>query len=161
MKLYLLTNMYCGGQHAGIQGIHSAIRLFAKYTFDDRDFPELSKQVFDWYEDHETVVLLQSGMDHEGLKTLVDSLDVLESNVSFNRYKNDTYNPAFPIIPFADFKEPGMNHTISSVAVLCDSVMVGNMNSLRSGIIKVDDIINYYGEVLGDLLIKMTYMRTV
>jgi len=161
MKLYLLTNMYCGGQHPGIQGIHSAVRLLGKYTFDDRDFPELSKQVFDWYEDHETVVLLQSGMDHEGLKTVVESLDALESNVSFNRYKDDTYNPEFPIIPFAEFKEPGMNYSISSVAVLCDSVMVSNMSSLRTGFITADDMINYYGDVLGNLLIKMTYMRTV
>lgn len=161
MKLYLLTNMYCGGQHAGIQGIHSAIRLFAKYTFDDRDFPELTQQVLDWYEDYETVVLLQSGMDHDGLKVLVKSLDALESDVSYRRFKSDDYNPVFPIVPFSEFKEPGMNHTISSVAVLCDSLMVENMNSLRSGIITADDIINYYGEVLGNLLIKMTYMRTV
>lgn len=162
MKLYLLTNMYVGGQHPGIQGIHSAVRLVAKYLSDDRDFPDLAKQVYEYVDEHETVVMLQSGMDHKALHELVKSLDQLQGAVSHCRMRlGDDYYPKFPIVPFAEFKEPGLNNTITSVAVLCDSMMVNQMDSLRKGLITVDTLVENYGEVVGNLLNNMAYMRLV
>lgn len=162
MKLYLLTNMYVGGQHPGIQGIHSAVRLVAKYLADDRDFPELAQQVYEYVEEHETVVMLQSGMDHKALYELVTSLDQLQGAVSHCRMRlGDDYEPKFPIVPFAEFKEPGLNNTITSVAVLCTSKMVWDMEQLRKGEVSQQFMVSYYGELLGELLINMTYMRLV
>lgn len=161
MKLYLLANMYVGGQHPGIQGVHSAVRLVAKYLSDDRDFPELAEQVLDYVDNHETVVMLQSGMDHVGLYETAKSLDQLESAVSHTRMRLGEYELKFPMVPFASFAEPGLNNTITSVAVLCTTKMVDDMNELRKGELSAQYMVSVYGELLGELLINMTYMRLV
>lgn len=161
MKLYLLTNMYVGGQHPGIQGVHSAVRLVAKYASDDRDFPELTQQVFDYVDNHETVVMLQSGMDHTGLSTVVKDLDEAEKAASFFRTRLGEHTAQYPLVPFAEFKEPGLNNSITSVAVLCSTKMVDDMSELRKEELTPRYMVSTYGEVLGELLIKMTYMRLV
>lgn len=161
MKLYLLTNMYVGGQHPGIQGVHSAVRLVAKYLSDDRDFPELAEQVIDYVDNHETVVMLQSGMDHTGLYETVKSLDQLQGAVSHARMRLGEYTPKYPLVPFAEFREPGLNNTITSVAILCDSMMVSQMDALRKGEITTETLVANYGELLGNLLNDMAYMRLV
>ena len=158
MKLYLLTNMYCDGTHPGIQGIHSAVRLVTKYV-EDRDWPELTAQVDEWVEKHETAIILQSGLDHSGLKDLVESIDQETRKAYYGRYKDDSFQPKHPLVPFAYFEEPGMNYSITSVAVLCDSMMVSQMGALRKGVITVDMLVKNYGEVLGNLLNNMAYMR--
>lgn len=161
MKLYLLTNMYVGGQHPGIQGVHSAVRLVAKYTGDERDFPELTDQVFDYVDNHETVVMLQSGMDHSSLFDLVKSLDDIEMGVFHRSMSLGEYDTEYPMVPFASFNEPGLNNTITSVAVLCTTQMVDDMNELRNGELSEQYMVSVYGKTLGELLIKMTYMRLV
>lgn len=161
MKLYILTNMYCGGQHPGIQGIHSAVRLVAKYSSDDRDFPELTEQVYDYVDNHETVVMLQSGMDHDGLYELTNSLDQLESAVAHARMRLGEYSLKYPLTPFAFFSEPGLKDSITSVAVLCTTEMVEHMSQLRSEEVSGQFLVSTYGVVLGELLMKIAYMRTV
>lgn len=162
MKLYLLTNMYMGGTHPGIQGVHSAIELVTKYTYDGRNFPELEQQVIEYTEQHKTVVMLRSGMDHTALNTLVKELDGIESSVSLFRAKlGDDYQPKYPLLPFAEFKEPGLNYSITSVAVLCTSEMVNDMAELRKGELTERYMVSIYGEVVGELLMKMAYMGLV
>jgi|AGFS01.1.fsa_nt_gi hypothetical protein len=161
MKLYLLTNMYCGGNHPGIQGVHSAVELVVKYTSDDRDFPELSEQVLDWATEHKTVIMLKSGMAHDGLAELTETLDKLQSDVSINRMKDQLYQQKYPIVPFAEFKEPGLNNTITSIAVLCTTKMVEDMEQLRRGLLGDDEFMETYGEVLGNILLRMTFMSLV
>lgn len=161
MKLYLLTNMYVGGTHPGIQGVHSAIELVTKYTYDGRDFPELEEQVVTFTEQHKTVVMLRSGMDHTALQELVNNLDQLHGAVSFARTRIEDYQPDFQLLPFAEFKEPGLNNTITSVAVLCTSEMVNDMAELRKGELSEQYFVSVYGEVVGELLMKMTYMGLV
>lgn len=147
MKLYLLTNMYCGGQHPGIQGQHATVRLMTKYLHND-DYPVLKKQVLDWAMNHETTVLLNSGMGHPDLQDLLLNLD--SNELSKNNHA-----------AFASFQEPGMNNSITSIAVLCSTEMVNDMGLLRSGLRSEEHIVKQYGKVIGDLLIKMAYMRTV
>ena len=161
MKLYLLTNMYMGGTHPGIQGVHSAIELVTKYTYDGRSFPELEQQVIEYTEQHKTVVMLRSGMDHTALQELVYNLDQLHGAVSFARTRMEEYQPDFPLLPFAEFKEPGLNNSITSVAVLCTSEMVNDMAELRKGELTERYMVSIYGEVVGELLMKMAYMGLV
>lgn len=162
MKLYLLTNMYVGGQHPGIQGVHSAVRLTTKYLSDNRDFPELAEQVIDYVDNHETVIMLRSGMDHSALNSLVKELDGIEDNVRLFRAKlGDDYQPKYPLLPFAEFKEPGLNYSITSVAVLCTTRMVYDMDELRKGDLSAQYMVSVYGEVVGELLVKMAYMGLV
>lgn len=161
MKLYILTNMYIGGTHPGIQGIHSAIELVTKYTYDGRDFPELEEQVVTFTEQHKTVVMLRSGMDHTALQELVNNLDQLHGAVSFARTRIEDYQPDFQLLPFAEFKESGLNNTITSVAILCTSEMVNDMAELRKGELSERYMVSVYGEVVGELLMKMAYMGLV
>ncbi|AZU98063.1 hypothetical protein BZF66_06330 [Salmonella enterica] len=151
MKLYLLTNTYCGGQHSGIQGVHSATRLLGKYTFDDRDWKDESTAIYDWYNNHETVVLLNSGRDHFSMLELEKELEEFEREEK----------PTFKKLPFAVFREPGMNNSISSIAVLCSTEMVTDMGSMRSSLMDSLNMIHKYGNILGNILIDITYMRTM
>lgn len=161
MKLYLLTNMYIGGTHPGIQSVHSAIELVTKYTYDGRDFPELEEQVVEFTEQHKTAIILRSGMDHKGLQELVNDLDGIERSVLHARMRLGEYAVKYPMLPFAEFKESGLNDSITSVAVLCTSEMVNDMAELRKGELGERYMVSVYGEVVGELLMKMAYMELV
>lgn len=154
--------MYIGGTHPGIQGVHSAIELVTKYTYDGRDFPDLEEQVVEYTEQHKTVVMLRSGMDHSELNKLVNELDDIERNVRLLNIKtSNDYQPTYPLLPFAEFKEPGLNNSITSVAVLCTTEMVNDMAELRKGELSEQYMLSVYGKVVGEILMKITYMGLI
>ncbi len=144
MKLYFLNNMYCQSTQAGIQALHAGIRLVKEYENSD-----LSYMISDWYNNHETVVILNAGnsTDLDYYLKLLTSINTDEES-----------------IPYSYFTEPGLNDSITSVAVLCSTEMVEDMKDMRE---KFEDtwlmerLSEKYGPSLFELLSAMSRMRTI
>lgn len=114
MKLYCLTNMYCQGVQAGIQAFHAGIRLVKEYENDTCSGSYYSNMINEWYNDHETIVVLNAG-DHSSLQ---DYYTLLSQQTS---------------MPYAKFNESGLNNALTSIAVLCTEEMVEDMKIIRGG----------------------------
>lgn len=149
MKLYFLNNMYCMGQQAGIQALHAGMRLIYSYQSNEFTDSECQKMVNDWYHNHETVVLLNAGNSTDLSYYL--SLIKMSSTVSEQ-------------LPYSFFNEPGLNDSLTSIAVLCSTEMVEDMKDIREN---YDDVSwmsrlsEKYGPSLFELLSSMSRMRTI
>lgn len=143
MKLYCLTNMYCNGIQAGIQAFHAGIRLVKEYENDTCSGSYYSTMINEWYNDHETIVVLNAG-DHSSLLAYHDLLSQQAS------------------IPYAKFNEPGLNHALTSIAVLCTEEMVEDMKTMRSGDLMLKlELAKQYSPNTYAVLEAISSMRTV
>lgn len=143
MKLYALTNMYCMGIQAGIQCQHSTAQMMFKYLSDPREQPELSKIVSTWATEYNTTVVVNAG-DHEKLKHILE-----------NFLEHQT------IIPYAEFKEPGINNSYSSISLICTEQMVNHMKSYRESTLDFIDLKEIYGYEVANILSLIATMRTM
>lgn len=121
MKLYFMINKYCGGTQVAIQALHSAVALLRKY-----DSTEDAKQklVHEWADTEQTVVFLNGG-SHDELHNLQQMCKETD-------------------LPFCGFREPGMNESWSSIAILCNDDEVYDMYALRKGWISMDEMYDKY-----------------
>lgn len=142
MKMYFVNNSYCKGVQAGIQALHSAIRLLTKYEDDSVNGTKCVDMITDWVNNHETVALLNGGNHAD----LMDFYSIMESTDTF---------------PFALFREEGLNDAASSIAVLCSTEQVQDMSDYRNGIITEKDLEYRYGYVESIILSKLALMRTI
>lgn len=85
MRLYTFTNMYLSPIQKGIQSAHVTHDLFVKYR-DYMDY-EMNAFLFDWAENHKTMIVLNGGY----------SSTIAALNLSFS----DSRNP----YPFTHFNE--------------------------------------------------------
>ena len=143
MKLYALTNMYCMGIQAGIQCQHSTAQMMFKYLSNPHEQPELSKMVSTWATEYNTTVVVNAG-DHEHLKHMLETL--LENQ---------------DIIPFCEFKEPGINNAYSSISLICTEQMVQQMKSYRENTLDFIDLKEQYGYAVANILTQIAIMRTM
>ncbi len=56
MRGYFFGNFYLSSIQQGIQATHALARMFSKYRFDNAVLP-----IYDWVENHETLILLNGG----------------------------------------------------------------------------------------------------
>lgn len=143
MKLYLLSNSYCTGKQAYIQGMHSGFELLMKY-FDDSEYGSKCVDMIDeWHNEHKTVVVLNAG-DSASLYNYLHLLD--EQNK----------------VPYAEFRESGLDNALTAIAVLCSTEMVEDMKYMRDG--SYDEYPYYfeskYGYELAEILKDISTMRT-
>jgi hypothetical protein len=89
--------MYLGGIHPGIQAAHATAELFMKY----QDKPHHLETIQGWAKDHKTMILLNGGDSID--------LDVME----LDKHLEQAYN-----LPYAHFVEPGLNNTVTSLAII-------------------------------------------
>lgn len=141
MKLYCLVNNYLEGVRAGVQALHASTKLMSKYEDDSKYGTKCVDMINEWDQIHETVVLVYGG-DHDDLSCTYNFLDGAEE------------------IPFAKFHEPGMNGALTSVAMLCSTEMVDDMDAYRRKFITDDEMYDKYPE-LGSVLIRTAMARTV
>lgn len=143
MKLYCLTNNYCLGTQAGIQSLHATVNLMKKYYDDSPYGTACVNTIHDWTENHETVVMVKGG-DHESLQHTMSLLEL--------------YAPEHNV-PFAGFQEEGLNNAWTSVAVLCSTDMVDDMDAYRRRFITDDEMYEKYND-FASVLIPMAMART-
>lgn len=141
MKLYCLVNNYTEGVRAGIQALHATAKLMNKYEDDGKYGTKCVDMINDWDLKHETVVLVYGG-EHNDLDWVHSILEVSE------------------VLPFAKFNEPGLNNCITSVAVLCDSDMVADMDAYRRKLICDDEMCVKYNDI-ASVLIRIAMARSV
>lgn len=137
MKLYCLTNMYCQGTQAGIQAFHAGVRLIKEY-----EGSHFSTMIDEWYYDHETVVVLNAG-----------------SHSSLEKYIQDLKQQGQ--VPYAEFKEFGLNDALTSIAVLCTTEMVEDMSVLRMNLPAGDQLMEVKYGKLYPVLKAISTMRTL
>ncbi len=58
MRCYYFGNMYLSSIQQGVQALHATTKLFVKYT---SRAGEANRTLFDWAENHDTVILLNGG----------------------------------------------------------------------------------------------------
>ncbi|EON7637338.1 hypothetical protein ABV23_RS02435 [Escherichia coli] len=137
VKLYCLTNMYCQGVQAGVQAFHAGIKLVKEY-----EGTVFSTLIDEWYNEHETIVILNAGNQ--------DKLTTHYENLSKQGK-----------VPFAKFNEPGLNDTLTSVAVLCTEEMIDDMALMRTNDPMSDlQLFSKYGHMY-ETLKAMSTMRTI
>jgi len=79
MRLYTFGNFYFSSIQQSIQGAHAAVELFNKYiphTYNDNmvdDIPQI-EQLWDWSNNHKTMICLNGGMNSD----LIDTMDFFE-----------------------------------------------------------------------------------
>lgn len=142
MKLYSLVNMYCSGVHAGIQTQHATVRLLRKYHSETDNSHYLISAVEEWADRHETTVVLNGG-DHYSL---------MEWTTQLGYWDN---------VPFAEFREPGLNNALTSVVLVCSTEMVDDMAKIRAKEITEEELIHKYYSLGAEILTKLAYMRTI
>lgn len=109
MRLYVFSNMYLSPIQHGIQGLHSMGEMVLKYPTSSKP----GKRFRTWLRDHKTVIVLKGGYSSV-LSCIDDALSEIAS--------------ADPGLPFAFFREEGLEDAITSV-----SVVVGEASYNPSG----------------------------
>lgn len=99
MRLYIFSNLYISQIQHGIQGLHSMGEIMLKYPANSR----AGKRFRTWLRDHKTVIILQAGYS-SNLMAIEDALGDIAS--------------ADPALPFASFREEGLENALTSVAVV-------------------------------------------
>lgn len=105
MRLYFFNNMYLGGIQAGIQAGHAAVELMLKYG----DEPAVK----DWAENHKTFIILNGG-DSDNLHAIYNEIMEL------------------PEYYYAAFREPGVNNSLTSIALLVPESVYEAASVMRS-----------------------------
>lgn len=100
LRCYHFGNFYFSGIHAGIQSHHASMEIFNKHNRSDNSTQ--SKYLYDWSENHKTVIILNAGM-HFNL-------------LDFEKFMEKEENP----YPWASFREAEMatNSTLTNVGVV-------------------------------------------
>ena len=89
MRLYTFVNgLYMRPIQFGIQSAHTIADMFVKYTVpDDGPFKPLA-QLYDWAENHKTMVIL-SAVNHAGLVDAYDFVDTPDNPYPYGKFHED------------------------------------------------------------------------
>lgn len=104
MRAYFFNNMYLQGIQAGIQAQHCTAEMFAKYEDNPYGHGPLHEKIalLDWANNHRTTIILNGG-NHSNLD---DIYEIIESLANLTT------------LPFAVFREEGINDAITSVGII-------------------------------------------
>lgn len=118
MRCYHLSNMYLSSIQNGVQSAHAQMELFIKY----RTSTIKKKMLYDWAENHKTMIVLNGGY----LSTMNEALDFI----------TDTENP----YPFASFheSEEALGGILTNIAIVLPEKIYKTAEFLRRGFIDVD-----------------------
>lgn len=102
MRMYFFTMYNLSGIQKGIQAGHAAMRYALRYGLTNMRVSEQDDEAFvdllNFASDHETFIILDGGTS----STMLDRMDELSSLG----------------IPFAEFREPDLNHSVSAIAFI-------------------------------------------
>lgn len=71
LRAYYFGNMYLKLIQQGIQALHATARMFVKYQHHEPVYRETISMLYDWAENHETVILMDGGYA-ENVYNLID-----------------------------------------------------------------------------------------
>ena len=119
MRCYHFGNMYLSSIQQGIQSAHGQMELFNKYvpqTDEDAVPDELFTQLFDWSQNHKTMICLNAG-------------DLYSMNEVYN-FVNNSNNP----YPYAKFNESAdaMDGLMTNIAMVLPPKIYEVSKLLRS-----------------------------
>lgn len=103
MRAYVFVNRYCKGIQAGIQAAHAIVELVNEHG----DVDPFTM----WADHHKTIVVLDGG-DHENLNKIAVELGSSGAEIG-------------------TFREPGLNHAITAVAVIADEQTMNVIQYIR------------------------------
>lgn len=86
MRFYGFGNYYLSSLQQGLQAGHTAVELFVKYHIAESE--EKHDMLFDWGENHKTMVLLNGG-NSAGLQDLFSFFDTPENPYPFCKFHED------------------------------------------------------------------------
>lgn len=131
--------MYLSGKHIGIQAQHSTARLMYKYLSGETSQRSIVEK---WVTQHETTIALRGG-DHTRLEILYDKIVDLGDR--------------FPY-PYAEFSEPGLNYSLTSIAVILDQYALDAFNAVRKegSIVSLN---SFFEEDVAEVLYEIMNMR--
>lgn len=139
MRLYAFQNMYLSGVQAGIQTQHSTVQLFVKYQPNMEPDPR-TELLYEWATNHETTIILNGG-DHENLACIYEVLADLDT------------------LPFAAFREEGVNNSLTNVCVVVPEDMYTEAKNLRERKIDFDTLSMNFNEKEIKLIVLLTESR--
>lgn len=115
MRAYFFGNMYLSSIQQGIQALHVVSDMFVKYQSHQPEFTETKNMLYEWAEDHKTVVLLNAGYS-ESIRELIEF---------FN-------HPANPY-PFCEFYEDGaaLDGALTSIGIILPKKIYESAKLLR------------------------------
>jgi hypothetical protein len=104
LRMFFFVPYNISDKQKGIQALHAALRYARKYHQDN-------PQVWDFVDNHETVIILDGGttndqIDIEGLS--IGGINKIGDSLSANE------------IDFSWFREPDLNGTLTSICFICD-----------------------------------------
>ena len=99
MRLYVFSNMYLSPIQHGIQGLHAMGEMTLKYSTSSRPGKRFRK----WLKDHKTVIVLKSGYS-----STLSEIECALAEIALDD----------PSVPFASFREEGLENALTSVAVV-------------------------------------------
>lgn len=100
-RAYFVNNMYLSSIQNGIQAGHVIHELFRKYMNNssyDKVVPSREEQLYDWADNHKTMIVLNGGMTEH----MVDFLALVEKTT----------------LPHATFFEPGIGNALTSIGII-------------------------------------------
>jgi hypothetical protein len=104
LRMYFFTIYQLPGMQGGIQSCHSALRYV-------RRFYETDPRVWDFVDNHETIIVLNGGTTNDNQDEEGISIGTL-NQIADSLHEND--------IPFSFFNEPDLNYALTSVCFLLD-----------------------------------------
>lgn len=121
LRAYFFGNMYLSSIQQGIQAAHVISDMFVKY--DEWNTRE-SDLLWEWAEDHKTMILLNAGYGNE-IHDLVEFFGQNENN--------------FPFECFCEAEE-ALDGAITSVGIILPKYIWEGSKQLRNGSISIDDL---------------------
>jgi len=82
MRAYFFVNKYLSSIQQGIQALHCTHELFVKYNHQVFSNSEEKKMLFDWAENHKTVIILNGGTNEDliTINNLIVNLRIPNTN---------------------------------------------------------------------------------
>ena len=122
MRAYFLNNMYLNGIHNGIQAGHAIDQMWLKYTEPGAN-PQRLADLRDFSKRHKTFVILTAG----------EHADMSQTFKTLFKHRDNPY-------PFERFLEPGLNNTITSIAIVLPKTMYDAVAmAVGRAMLKADD----------------------
>lgn len=127
MRLYFFGNMYLSSIQQGIQAAHVVHELFLKYPAYDpnhHDLDETGDTLFEWADNHKTMILLNGGYS-DNLRELINQF-------------NDLRNP----YPWTSFHEgqDSLDGALTCVGIVLPEKIYEAAKALREGNIAAEQI---------------------
>ena len=108
MRAYFWGNFYLSSIQQGIQALHTLGNMFVKY-----DGGALEPMVYEWADNHKTVVVMNGGDSND----LHEIAHIVKDQTRY---------------PWATFTEEGIMDALTCVGIVVDDQMVGYVNEVRS-----------------------------